>query len=157
VTDAAGNTTTRSGTVSVAPAPPPPAPPTPPTAGTAGGVTVGLPGATPATTPQPTPLSPAAVRRLPRLRVAVAVPRLRAGARGIVTVRLNRALRGALMRVQLRRGLAYRTIASGRVSGRRIPVAVSFSRPGRYLVRIRITESRRPTVNRVVAVTVRRR
>jgi hypothetical protein len=158
VTDAAGNSATRSGTVSVAPAPSPPsAPSPPPTVGTVGGVTVGIPGATPATTPRPTTLSPAAARRLPRLRIAVAVPRLRAGARGIATIRLNRALRGALVRVQVRRGLAYRTIASGRVSGRRIPVALSFSRPGRYLVRVRITEAHRRTANRVVAVTVRRR
>jgi hypothetical protein len=108
-----------------------------------------------ATTPRPLP--PAVIRRLPRLTVVVAVPRrLRAEARAIVTVRVSRPLRGALMRVQLRRGLRDATIAQGRVSGRRVPVALSFRAPGRYLVRIQTLEPGRRARAVVRPVTVRR-
>jgi hypothetical protein len=82
--------------------------------------------------------------------------RLRVGVRAIVTVRVSRPLRGALMRVQLRRGLRYATIAQGRVSGRRVPVALSFRAPGRYLVRIQILEPGRRARAVVRPLTVRR-
>ena len=92
-----------------------------------------------------------------RLTLAIAVPaRLRAGTRAIIRVILNRPVRGALVRVQLRQGVVYRTVAQGRVSGRRIPVALTFARPGRYLLRVQIVERGRPTVNRVQALVVRR-
>jgi hypothetical protein len=119
-------------------------------------VSVSLPGATPASQPAPTRLTPAARKRLPRLRLVVHAPRtLRAGVSTVVRVTLSRRVRGALATVQLRRGLGYRTIARGRVSGRRIPVAVRIRTPGRYLLRVLIAESGLPRVSRVVALTVR--
>ena len=76
-------------------------------------------------------------------------------AKGVLSVRTDRALNGALVRVQLRSGVRWRTVAQGRVSGRRIPVALAFASPGRYLVRIRITEAGRAPVGTVAAVVVR--
>lgn len=156
--DAFGNVTeaTRTITVSAPPVVTPPATPAPPgTVGTVGSVTVGLPGASSGT--NPAPLSPAAARRLPALRVGVSgTGGFRVGARGVLTLTLNRRVKGALVRVQIRRGLRYTTVARGRVSGRRIPVALIFSSPGRYLVRVQISEAHRPTVNRLIRIAVRR-
>jgi hypothetical protein len=148
-----GNATevTRPIVVSAPPAPPAPSPPG--ITGTVGGVGVQLPGAAPGSTPAP------ATSVIPRrtLTLVIAVPRtLRAGSRAVIRVRLNRPVRGALARVQLRRGLAYRTVAQGRVSGRSFPVALTFARPGRYLLRVQIVEAGRRTVNRVRALVVRR-
>jgi hypothetical protein len=151
--DAVGNATavTRPIVVSAPPAPPAPSPPG--ITGTVGGVSVQLPGAAPGSTPAPA----TSVPRRRALTLAIAVPRtLRAGSRAIIRVRLNRPVRGALARVQLRRGVAYRTVAQGRVSGSRIPVALTFARPGRYLLRVQIVERGRATVNRVQALVVRR-
>ncbi|MGE0027227.1 MAG: PKD domain-containing protein [Thermoleophilia bacterium] len=123
--------------------------------GTVGGVTVGLPGASAATTPAP-PLSAGAARKLPALRVGVAgTGSFRAGTRGILTVTLSRRVRSALVRVQIRRGVRYTTVTRGRVSGTRIPVALTFATRGRYLLRIQISEPHRATVNRLVRIAVR--
>lgn len=69
---------------------------------------------------------------------------------------LNRPVRGALLRVQLRRGVSYATIAQGRVSGRRIPVAIGFNRRGTFLVRVQVLESGRRPVVRVLRLVVGR-
>lgn len=160
--DEPGNETTRSAGITVvapAPKPPPDLPPvdttgTVGTSGTVGAVTVGIPGGSPATTPRP---APPTTRRAKALRATLVVPRsITAGTHVVLRVRLNRALRGALIRVQLRQGVVYRTIAQGRVSGRRIPVALTFARAGRYLLRVQIRESGRPVVSRVATVLVRR-
>jgi hypothetical protein len=154
--DAVGNTTATERSITVA-APavtssqPGPSGPV----GTVGGVTVGLPGASPGSSPGAR-LSPAAARRLPALRVGVTgTGSFRAGTRGLLTLRLNRAVRRALVRVQIRRGLHYTTVTRGRVSGRRIPVALTFARRGRYLIRVQISEAHRATVNRLIRIAVR--
>jgi hypothetical protein len=74
----------------------------------------------------------------------------------VIRVALNRRVRGALMRVQLRRGVSYATIAQGRVSGRRIPVALGFNRRGTFLVRVQVIESGRRAAVRVLRLVVRR-
>jgi hypothetical protein len=168
--DTFGNSTSRSGQITVTPQPPAQAAvsipvPTPSrgpsgpavgTMGTVAGVTARLPGASAAKTPLPTKLSKAALRKLPRLRVSVGVPkRIKKRTKIIISLRLNRPVRGALATVQLRRGVSYRTIARGRVSGRRIPVALSFRSAGRYLLRVRVQEARKGTVTKVVAISVR--
>jgi hypothetical protein len=155
-TDALGNVSAVQRSVSVTAAPtvtPPPAPPG--TVGTVGVVTVSLPGA--AAGSSPVPISPAAARTLPPLRVGVAgAGSFRVGSRGLLTLRLSRRVRGAIVRVQIRRGLRYATVARGRVSGKRVPVALTFTAPGRYLVRVQVSEAHRATVNRLVHVLVRR-
>jgi PKD domain-containing protein len=167
--DTFGNSTARSGQITVAPQPPQASVSTPVptpsrgssgpavgTTGTVAGVTVRLPGASAAKTPLPTKLSKAALRKLPKLRVSVAVPkRSKKGTKIIIALRLNRPVRGALATVQLRRGVSYRTIARGRVSGRRIPLALSFRSRGRYLLRVRFQESGKGTTKNVVAIVVR--
>ena len=91
------------------------------------------------------------------LKLAVTVPKtLRAGERTLIRVVLNRPVRGALLRVQLRRGVSYATIAQGRVSGRRIPVAIGFNRRGTFLVRVQVLESGRRPVVRVLRLVVGR-
>jgi hypothetical protein len=47
------------------------------------------------------------------------------------------------------------TVARGRVSGRRVPIALSFRSAGRYLLRVRFQEARKGTVTEVVAIVVR--
>lgn len=165
--DALGNVSSQTRQITVL-APAPLAPPTGGTAtfapagpagtfGTVGGVIVALPGASTGATPAPAKGGGPAPRRR-ALRVAVSVPAsLQAGVKGVLGVRLNRAVRGAFVRVQLRRGVTYTTIAQGRVSGRRVPVALSFASPGRYLMRIQIREAGRATVGTVTAVLVTRR
>lgn len=156
--DAFGNVTeaTRAITVSAPPVVTPPATPGPPgTVGTVGAVTVGLPGASAGA--GPAPLSPAAAHRLPALRVGVSgTGGLRVGARAVMTLKLSRRVTGAVVRVQIRRGLRYTTVARGRVTGRRIPVALTFTSAGRFLVRVQISEAHRPTVNRLIRIAVRR-
>lgn len=161
--DAAGNATTQTRQVIVTTPPllPPPAgsqPSSPGTTGSIGGVSAGLPGASAGTSPVPASGSRGPVRKgTKRVTLGVSVPRsLRVGTRSVIHVGIDRAVRGALIRVQLRQGVLYRTIAQGRVSGRRIPVALTFARPGRYLLRVQVTESGRAVVSRVTAVIVRR-
>ena len=76
--------------------------------------------------------------------------------RGVLTLKLSRRVRGAVVRVQVLRGVRYTTVARGRVSGNRIPVALTFSAPGRYVVRAQISEANRPTVGRIIRIVVRR-
>ncbi|HET6689457.1 MAG TPA: PKD domain-containing protein [Miltoncostaeaceae bacterium] len=160
VVDAAGNAATVRRQVTVT-APPSPQTPTgqggsqgtPGITGTTSGVTVGIRGAAAAKTPAKTSGRVARTR----LKVAVTVPRkLRARERTVIRVALNRRVRGALMRVQLRRGVSYATIAQGRVSGRRIPVALGFNRRGTFLVRVQVIESGRRAAVRVLRLVVRR-
>ncbi len=80
----------------------------------------------------------------------------RVGSRGLLTLKLNRRVQGAIVRVQIRRGLRYTTVARGRVSGKRIPIALTFTARGRYLIRVQISEAHRPTVNRLIRIVVRR-
>jgi hypothetical protein len=157
VADAAGNVATVSRQVTVSPEPMPQtiAGPgaTPGTTGSASGVSVGIPGAAAGTTPAK---ASGTVSKRP-LKVAVTVPRrLKAGERTIIRVGLNRRVRGALLRVQLRRGVTYRTIAQGRVSGRRIPVALGFDRRGTFLMRVQVLESGRRPVVKVLRLVVGR-
>ena len=160
--DALGNLATQTRQVTVS-APPPPSPGVtfdpsgpPGTVGTLGGVVVvAIPGAGSGSTPAP-PKGGRTVRRK-AVTLAVVLPAaIRAGQKGVISVRLNRPVRGALVRVQLRTGVRYRTIAQGRVSGRRIPVALAFAKPGRYLMRIQIREAGAKLVSRVTPVVVRR-
>jgi hypothetical protein len=160
VVDAAGNVATVGRQITVAAPPSPPTPAgqggsqgMPKTTGTTSGVSVGIPGAAAAKTPAKTSGRIARTR----LKLAVRVPRrLKARERTVIRVALSRRVRGALMRVQLRRGVSYATIAQGRVSGRRIPVALGFNRRGTFLVRVQVIESgRRPAV-RVLRLVVRR-
>jgi hypothetical protein len=157
VVDAAGNVTTVGRQITVAPEPSAPTLTgpggTPGTTGTTSGVSVGIPGAAAATAPAK---SSGTVSKV-RLKVSVTVPKtLKAGERTIIRVGLNRPVRGALLRVQLRRGVSYVTIAQGRVSGRRIPVAIGFNRRGTFLVRIQVLESGRRPVVKVLRLVVRR-
>jgi len=160
-TDTLGNVSgaERSITITAPPVvtPPPTPTPTPPgTVGTVGAVTVGLPGASTGSSPA-SPLTPAASRRLPALRLGVAgTGSFRVGRRGVLTLKLSRRVRGAVVRVQVLRGVRYTTVARGRVSGNRIPVALTFSAPGRYVVRAQISEANRPTVGRIIRIVVRR-
>jgi hypothetical protein len=165
--DGAGNTARASRQITVAPAPTIPetgpgpvsglGPSRPAgTTGTVAGVTASLPGASPAATPRPSTLSGPALRKLPRLRVGIHGPGLiRRGQRAVLRVVLSRSVHGALATVQLRRGVGYRTVTRGRVSGRRVPVVLSFRNPGRYLLRVQVREAGRPAVTKLVAVTVR--
>ena len=155
-TDALGNASATERPITVtAPPPTTPRPTSPGPVGTIGGVTVGLPTASSGTGPS-TPLSPAAARKLPALRVSVSgTGSFRAGSRGLLTVKLSRAVRGAMVRVQIRRGLRYATVTKGRVSGKRIPVALTFAARGRYLIRVQIAEPHRATVNRLIRISVR--
>jgi hypothetical protein len=119
-------------------------------------VTVRLPGASPATTPRPTRLTKAALRKLPKLRISIGVPKLiRRGAQTIVPVALSRAVHGTLATVQLRRGVGHLTVARGRVAGRRMPIALSSRSAGRYLLRVRFQEARKGTATEVVEIVVR--
>jgi hypothetical protein len=80
--------------------------------GSVGGVTISLPGAAAGSTPAPVAKGAAARRAMPRLRVAVTLPkRVRAHRQAIVGVSLSRSVHGALARVQLRRGVGYATVA----------------------------------------------
>ena len=157
VVDAAGNaaTVSRQITVNAEPGPPTLTGPggAPGTTGTTSGVSVGIPGAAAATAPAK---ASGTVSKTP-LKLAVTVPKtLRAGERTLIRVVLNRPVRGALLRVQLRRGVSYATIAQGRVSGRRIPVAIGFNRRGTFLVRVQVLESGRRPVVRVLRLVVGR-
>ncbi len=157
VVDAAGNAATVGRQVTATPEP---SGPTltgpggaPGTTGTTSGVSVGIPGAAAATSPAK---ASGTVSTTP-LKLAVTVPKkLRAGERTIIRVGLNRPVRGALLRVQLRRGVSYATIAQGRVSGRRIPVALGFNRRGTFLVRVQVLESGRRPVVKVLRLVVGR-
>jgi hypothetical protein len=165
--DGAGNVARASRPITVAPAAttpetgpgptPGPGPARQPgTTGTVAGVTVTLPGASAGSTPLPSTLSKAALRKLPKVRVSVQTPkRIRSGQKTIIHVGLSRPVHGALATVQLRRGVTYRTVARGRVSGRRVPVALVFRAPGKYLLRVQIREAGKTPVTKVVALTVR--
>jgi hypothetical protein len=119
-------------------------------------VTVTPPGASPASTPRPSALSKRALGRRPKLRVDLQGPRvITHGRRTIFRIVLSRSVRGALASVQLRRGVSHRTVTRGRVSGGRVPVALSFRNPGRHLLRVQLREAGGPPATKLMTVTVR--